>query len=441
MEDQELEPTVVTLTEDTDCTEMNRQLERLDELRGQLEQDGVLTADVALEHQALTGSERLVNAYFSTLNRQAKRQIATEGLYEHAKALLKRAMDLLWGMIVKVFNWLQKLFTNGKPLTEEALSHEHEKFKSIVMPVQRAERVPSSRTAIIAAVREAGLNEEFVSKLTPEEMDIYNEGPFHQAVQRMIPALDGFDVTSIVESLMKWHDKWFTAAKAFDHDNANGDEEALQTRLETFKKDAQQDLQSATQMATKLMEIRLETYQHAVEARRKLKADPNFHLGTDLSGIMARGLRIFDQSGYKRMGSAMTDVFRSTEKTVNKMNQLRAKANMVLMPDNEAPGTRHDAEEFTDQIYMKEVNRIISTLHQCVTMIQLINNYFSYVVSSCRTMVQYVAKVANEAIKQGGDANSLHDIVREASVTYAVMGSDQALMEQKTHAAGMTDMK
>lgn len=425
-----LEPRLATLTDDIECNELNRSLKRLSNLRAQIEEKGELTMDVALEHQVLTGSSHLVNAYFSTLGRQAKKQIATEGLYEQAKSLLKKAMDLLWDMIVKVFNWLRKLFINKTPVTEAALDAAHQKFKDAMGPVQRAERVPSSRTAILAAVREKDLDAQYVAKLTPEEMDIYNEGPFHQAIQRMIPALDGFDVASVVESLMGWHDKYLPAAKKFDQDNRGMDAEAVQKRLDTFKKDATRDLESQTQMATKLMEIRLESYQKAIEARRKLKADPNFYLGTDLSGIMARGVRIFEQSGYKKMGNALTDVFKSLEKTVSRMEGLRSKAQSDLGSDVPGDGSSRAAEEMIEAAYMKEVNRIISTLHQCVTMIQLINNYFSYVMASTRTILSYVKDVGAAAIGFGGDQATLSQLVQTAQTEQEQMEQVQANREQ-----------
>lgn len=439
MEDVIEQPAIVTLSDDTECNRLNDALDKLGELRGRLENDGQLTVDIALEHQALTGSNQLVNAYYSTLGKKQKLKVATEGLYEQAKSLLKKAMDLLWEMIVKVYKWLSKLFVNGTPMTEAALTKENEKFKSFVMPVQKAERVPSSRTAIIQAVREEGLNEEFVSKFTPEEMDIYNEGPYHQAIQRMIPALDGFNVAQIVETLMKWHDKWLPAGQSFDQENAGTDPHALQDKLERFQKDAQTDLEHATSMATKMMQIRLESYQTAVEARRKLKIDPNFHLGTDLSGIMARGIRIYEQSGYKKMGSAMTDVFKSLESTVKKMQSLRQKAMQEALPNDH--GGAKAGEEWIEQIYMKEVNRIISTLHQCVSMIQLINNYYSFVVGSGKTIMQYCMKVAFAATRHGGDAASLNEITRTGAAAFGQMLGDQASLNAQQQGAGMqTDM-
>lgn len=439
MEEKELEPTLVTLTEDDECARMNKELEKLGELGTRLRETGQLTTDIALEHQAMTGSDVLVAAYFSTKGKQQKRQIASEGLMEQAKNLLKKAMDLLWDMIVKVWKWIQRLFLNGKPMTEEALARENEKFKAMVMPVQKAERVPSSRTAIIAAVREEGLNEQFVSKLTPEEMDIYNEGRYHQAIQRMIPALEGFDVGGIVETLMRWHDKWLPAGRQFDQDNASTVHEALQTKLETFQKDAQTDLEHATSMTTKMMQARLETYQHAVEERRKLKSDPNFHLGTDLSGVMARGIRIYEQSGYKKMGSAMVDVFKTLDNTVKKMENMRQKAYQQLMPDDH--GGARAAEEWIEQIYMKQVNRIISTLHQCVSMIQLINNYYSFVIAAGKTIIQYTMKVASSAVRHGGDAASLNEITRAGTTQLMGMVADGAAVGVKKQDAGMTDMQ
>jgi hypothetical protein len=439
VEEVNQEATIVTLSDDVECNRLNDALDKLGELGTRLQADGQLTVDVALEHQALTGSNTLVNTYYSTLGKQQKLKVAQEGLYEQAKSLLKKAMDLLWEMIVKVWKWLQKLFVNGVPMTEAALARENEKFKSFVMPVQKAERVPSSRTAIIQAVREEGLNEAFVSKLTPEEMDIYNEGPYHQAVQRMIPALDGFNVASVVETLVKWHEKWLPAGRQFDQDNAGTDPHALQDKLERFQKDAQTDLEHATSMATKLMQIRLESYQTAVEARRKLKVDPNFHLGTDLSGIMARGVRIYDQSGYKKMGSALTDVFKSLDSTVKKMESIRTKAYQNPMPNDH--GGAKAGEEWIEQIYMKEVNRIISTLHQCVSMIQLINNYYSFVVGSGKTIMKYVMTVAQKAIQHGGDAASLQEIVRSGSSALMGMAADGSQMAAQQQAAGMqTDM-
>jgi hypothetical protein len=439
VEDVIEQPAIVTLSDDVECNRLNDALDKLGELGTRLQEDGQLTVDVALEHQALTGSNALVNIYYSTLAKQQKLKVAQEGLYEQAKSLLKKAMDLLWEMIVKVWKWLQKLFVNGEPMTEAALAKENEKFKSFVMPVQKAERVPSSRTAIIQAVREEGLNEAFVSKFTPEEMDIYNEGPYHQAVQRMIPALDGFNVASVVETLVKWHEKWLPAGRQFDQDNAGADPHALQDKLERFQKDAQTDLEHATSMATKLMQIRLESYQTAVEARRKLKIDPNFHLGTDLSGIMARGVRIYDQSGYKKMGAALTDVFKSLDSTVNKMESIRSKAYQNPMPNDH--GGAKAGEEWIEQIYMKEVNRIISTLHQCVSMIQLINNYYSFVVGSGKTIMQYCMKVAYAATRHGGDAATLNEITRTGAAAFGQMLGDQASVNAQQQGAGMqTDM-
>jgi hypothetical protein len=424
------ESTLVVLTEDVACDRMNEDLDKLGELREQLTADGALTADVALEHQALTGSSKLVDAYFSRASRLSKLQIAQEGIFEQAKNLLKKAMDLLWDMILKVYNWFRKLITDNKFATEEALEAKYDIFKNAMGPVQRAERVPSSRTAIIAAVREAGLNEYFIQQLKPENMDIYNEGPYHQAVQRMIPALDGFDVGHVVESLTKWHDKWLPAARQFDDDNTGSDQDAVSKRLQTFLTDMERDLESATQMAARMMEVRLESYQKAQEERRKVKLDPNFHLGTDLSGIMQRGTRIFEQSGYKKMGGAMLDVYKGLQHTVSKLQSLRAKANAALngngpvgagiandqatMGVDRAVGHRA-AEERLEALYMKEVNKVIATLHQCVMMIQFMNNYFHFVVETTDTILRYVGKVAQEAIKQGGDQASLSELIQAAA--------------------------
>jgi len=439
VEENQQEPTIVTLTDDVESNRMNAELEKLSELGTRLRETGQLSVDIALEHQALTGDSKLVNAYYSTLAKPQKLKIASEGLYEQAKTLLKKAMDLLWEMIVKVWKWLQRLFVNGKPMTEEALAKENEKFKSMVMPVQKAERVPSSRTAIIAAIRDEGLDAAFVSKFTPEEMDIYNEGQYHQAIQRMIPALDGFDVAGIVETLMKWHDKWLPAAQQFDQDNLQSVPEAIEQKLTTWQKDCQTDLEHATSMTTKMMLVRLETYQFAVEQRRKLKVDPNFHLGTDLSGIMARGIRIYEQSGYKKMGSAMTDVFKSLDSTVKKMEAIRTKAYSQLQPNDH--GGAKAAEEFVEKIYMSQVNKIISTLHQCVSMIQLINNYFSFVVGSGKTIMKYTMTVAASAVKQGGDAPSLNEVIRQGSQALMGMVHDQSQLAQVQQGSGLqTDM-
>lgn len=425
MEEATNEPTIVVLTEDVESDRMNEALDRLGQLRDQLDDEDELTADIALEHQALTGDSKLVDAYFSRANKVTKLRIAQEGIAEQAKALLKKAMDLLWDMILKVYNWFRRFITDGRIATEEALDAKLNTFKDVVGPVQRSERVPSSRTAIIAAVREGGLNEAFVQQFKPENMDVYMEGPYHQAVQRMIPALDGFDVSNVIESLTKWHEKWLPAARQFDDDNAAHDQDAVAKRLGEFKRDMDRDLESATQMAQRLMEVRLETFQHAQEARRKLKVDPHFHLGTDLSGIMTRGLRIFDQSGYKKMGSAMLDVYKGLQKTVSKLQSLRQKADAALhgdgpiaggvQQDQLTTGASHDAEEYLEAIYMRQVNKVISTLHQCVTMIQFMNNYFHFVVETTDLLLRYVGKVGQEAIKHGGDQASLTELCRAAA--------------------------
>jgi hypothetical protein len=402
----------VVLTEDVDCSRMNRELDQLQSLRGQLTEKGELTSDIALEHQALTGSESLVNVYFSQMNRQKKYQYASEGLLEQTKSLLKKAKDLLWSMIVKVFNWFQKLFLEKKPLTEAAVEREAAKFKEYVGPVQRAERVPSSRTAIIAAVRETGLDHKFVSQLTPEEMDIYNEGPFHYAMQELIPTLQGFDVYDVVQGLENWHKKTLVEALNFDRENAQLAPELIERRIEQFKKDAQRTLDSATQMSRKIMDVRLEAFQKAQEARRKLKADPHFHLGTDLSGIMARGVRIFEQCGYKQMGNNMVEVHKGLTKTVQHLQQLRQNAEQDQINNGgvSVPGQQRIAEEWVEAAFMKEVNRIISTLHQCVQSVQLLNNYFSFVIAGNRTILQYVLEVSTAAMKFGGDVHSLNEI-------------------------------
>lgn len=431
MEEEVIEATVETpevptetvlLTEDVECTRMNRQLERLESLRGQLVENKQLTSEVALEHQALTGSDSLVDAYFSPAAKQKKYQIASEGLLQTTQTLLKKAKDLLWNMIVKVFNWFQKLFMDKKPLTEAAVEAEHAKFKEYVGPVERAERVPSSRTAIIAAVREAGLDDKYVGQLTPEEMDIYNEGRFHQAMQRVIPTLKGFDVYDVVVALENWHKKALKDAEIFDSENGQLDDEVIERKLEIWKKDTMRALESATQMSKSVMEVRLQAYQLAVEERRKLKVDPHFHLGTDLSGIMHRGLRIFDQSGYKQVGDGMRDVHTGLTKTVKQLQTLRQNAEVELQQMQmggsnsvmSAPGARKPAAEFVEATFMKEVNRIISTLHQCVQSVQLLNNYFSFVVSSTRTILKYVQETAVEAMKYGGDVKSLNEVARRA---------------------------
>lgn len=414
MEEVINEPTIVTLTDDTESNRMNRALDQLASLRQKLDEEDGLTSDIALEHQALTGRNTLVNAYFSSLGRQAKKQIATEDFIQEVKSMVKKALDLLWDMMVKVYSWIRRLFAGKTPVTEAALEAADQKFKKVVPIVQRAERVPSSRTAIIAAVREGGLNEKYVGKFTPEAMDIYKEGPFHQSIQKAIPTLESFDIQAVVERLMQWHDKFMPAATNFDNENVDGDPQAVETRFMRFKADATRDLESATQMSKQLMGVRLQAYQLAIEERRKLKADPHFLLGTDLSGVMARGMRIFEQSGYKKMGGALSDVYKSLEKTVSKMESLRQKVNHVEQPFAQPLQGNRQAEEFIKAAYMKEVNKIISMLHQCVSMIQLINNYFSYVVVATSTLLAYVKEVAALAIQHGGDKASLTEVIQDA---------------------------
>jgi hypothetical protein len=439
VQEPEVPTDTVVLTEDVECGRMNRELEQLESLRGQLTENRALTSDVALEHQALTGTDSLVDAYFSTGTKVKKFQLASEGLLETTQTLLKKAKDLLWNMIVKVFNWFTKMFLDKKPLTEAAVEAEHRKFKDAVGPIQRAERVPSSRTAIIAAVREEGLDQKFVTKLTPEEMDIYNEGPYHQAMQRLIPTLKGFDVYDVVAGLENWHKKTLTEAFNFDNENGQQAPEVIERKLEQFKKDATRTLESATQMSRSIMDVRLQGFQQGQEERRKLKADPHFHLGTDLSGIMARGIRIFEQSGYKQMGDAMVDVHKGLTKTTQHLQELRQHSEMAgeIRNNIAQPGQQRLAEEFVEQAFMKEVNRIISTLHQCVQSVQMLNNYFSFVVASTRTMLDYVRQTCQAAIKHGGDAASLNEVLQSAVQGQQAMTDAQSKMTTDTQTAGM----